>query len=105
MESFDYNIGDIIYNVWKDKFYVIVDFEYKDTSKYYTISDLISQKLIINEWLYSKRLIWNKGNFNGYEIEYRMSSKAEALSKYRKDKIKNLLSMEDSETESPSDTE
>lgn len=95
--DYDYNIGDIIYNIWSDKYFIIVDYEYKNTSKFYTIRDLLNDKIIVNEWLYSKRLKYSNGNFNGYEVEFRIASKSEALSKYRKDKIKNLLSMEDDE--------
>jgi hypothetical protein len=90
-ENEEYNIGDIIYNTWSDRFYVVVDFSYKNASKFHTIKDLINDKIILDEWLYSKRLLWNKGSFNGYEVEYRMSSKSEAVSKFRKNKIKNIL--------------
>ncbi len=93
-ESEDYKIGDIIYNIWSDRFFLIVDFSYKNTSKVYTIKDIINDKLMVDMWLYSKRLLWDRGNFNGYETEYRLSSKNEALSKYRKNKIKNILDSE-----------
>jgi len=89
--EYEYKIGDIIFNTWKQAFYVIVDYEYRSVLKYYTIKDLHTEKITINKWLHSKRLIWNGGNFNGYEKEYIISSHSQALSKYRKDKIKNLL--------------
>jgi hypothetical protein len=92
--DYDYKIGDIICNVWKDKFYIIVDFNYKGSLKKHTIKDLSTDKLLIDEWLHSKRLLWNNGNFNGYEREYRISSHGEAVSKERKDKIKKLLDSE-----------
>ncbi len=93
--DYDYNIGDIICNIWKNRFYIIADVNYKSTLKFYTIKDLASEKVLSDVWLYSKRLLWNNGNFNGYETEYRISSHGEAVSKYRKDKIKNLLDSQD----------
>ncbi len=92
--EYKYMIGDVVFNSKKDKYYVIVDYDYKSTSVFYTIKDLLTDKIIINEWLHSNILIWNKGNFIGYEKEYRLASMAEALSKYRKSKIKKFLDLE-----------
>ena len=49
MYEYSYNIGDVIYNIWKDKFYIVVDFEYKNTSIYYTIRDVLSDNIIVND--------------------------------------------------------
>ena len=96
-EEVEYNIGDIIKNNITNKYYVIADYEYKNTSKFYTIKDLSSGKIITHEYLNSIHLVWNNGNFNGYEKEYRLASEAEAISSFRKYKINNLLNLDNND--------
>ena len=87
----NYCIGDVIYNIWKNRFYEIIDYNYKSASPYATLKDLSSNRIIKNVWLRSQRVLLNNGSFEGYEDEYKLSSKTEAISLIRKNKIKFIL--------------